>query len=181
MSLQIRPSRNSAGRKHAKKRLELRDQLWPDAAEVTWSRSQNKGFTTVPRILPLVMCLINCMSNKGDPSRVYLDLWCRVFDEGFITIRDETEMAFSAGYSGTRAVRTWREHLQSLSDLGFLRTAQNGNRDIGHVLILNPYTVCAVLRKKSSKRIPDEWWSAFLTRANETGATIPTFEEILND
>ena len=117
------------------------------------------------------MRLIGDLTPKGDPSRVYLDLWFRAFDEGLVTIRDEEEMAFAAGYDGPRATRTWRDHISTLVKLGFLETKELGNRDIGHVLLLNPNLVAAKLRDQG--RVSEQWWNAFITRSNEVGSNVP--------
>jgi hypothetical protein len=150
----------------------LRDSLWPHASDVVWSRQTGKGFTSIPRVLPLVMHLIGKLAEKGDPSRVYLDLWARAFDEGLVTVSDENGFAFSSGYTGPRAVRTWREHVQMLEKLGFLWTKEQGNRDIAQILLLNPYKICVKLHEEG--KVPKVWWNAFITRANEIGAEIPS-------
>jgi len=158
-------------RRLARKREELRETLWPGASANVWSRHRDKGFTTIPRSLPLILRLISELTPKGDASSVYLDLWARSYDEGLLTVHDEQEMAFSAGYDGPRAARTWREHIDTLVDLGFIQTKELGNRDIGHILILDPHKVAAQLHATGG--IPSEWWNAFVTRLNEVGATVP--------
>ena len=158
--------------KPAEQRAYLREQLWPSSSDRIWNRKENQGFTTIPRVLSLVMSLINHLVLKGNPSNVYLGLWLRSFDEGIITIRDEEALAYEAGYFGTRALRTWREHVLSLCELGFIKVMPDGNREVGHVLLVNPLLVCANLR--AVQRVPDEWWSAFANRAGEIGASIPS-------
>ncbi len=113
---------SARSRRLSAKREGLRNQLWPGSADIVWSRHRDKGFTTIPRSLPLVMRIINELTPKGDASRVYLELWARSFDEGLVTVHDEHEMAFGAGYDGPRAVRTWREHIEALVSLGFIWT-----------------------------------------------------------
>jgi hypothetical protein len=159
----------------ALRRIQIRDSLWPDAADVTWHRKTNDGFATIPRVLPLVMHLITILSKKGEgnASNVYLELWAQAPDEMIVTIRDESACAYAAGYSGTRAERTWRERLLTLSELGFIRIKPHGLRDIGHILLLNPLLVCAQLRRSRSKDVPEAWWTAFVQRASEVGAKIP--------
>jgi hypothetical protein len=98
-------------------------------------------------------------------------------DEGLIDITDELALAFEAGYSSTRALRTWKEHVYKLEKLGFIKFKPNGLREIGYILILNPLDVCADLRKKDPKKVPDEWWNAFRKRAKEIGAIIPKQEQ----
>jgi len=158
--------RNAAG----KKREKLREQLWPGSGADLWSRKLEKGFTTIPRLLPLVMHLIKGLAKKGNPSLAYLELWARAFDEHIITIIDEEAPAYACGYTGTRAVRTWREHIFALRDLGFIKVAAQGNREIAHILLLNPVLVCNNLHQK--KKTSEEWWNAFVHRANEIGAQI---------
>lgn len=88
----------------ADKRTNLREALWPGSGQEIWSRHINDGFTTIPRLLPLVMTLIKNLGQKGDSSSVYFDLWSRGFDEGILSNLDPLSCAFSSGYSGTRAV-----------------------------------------------------------------------------
>ncbi len=156
----------------ARRRERLRETLWPGSGSLIWQRSTNLGFTTVPRLLPLVLHLIRRLTEKGDPTSVYLDLWCRSHDEGIVSIVDEEQCAYAAGYTGTRALRTWREHVGKLADLGFIRVKREGNREIGHVLLVNPLAVCSRLHAEG--RVPEEWWVAFASRASEIGATIPS-------
>jgi hypothetical protein len=156
----------------AAKREQLRDNLWPGSDELIWKRSTNKGFTTIPRLLPLVMHLIGELSPKGNPANVYLELWSRGFDEGLVTISDESSCAYAAGYAGNRAVRTWREHIFRLKELGFIDTKKEGNREVAFVLLYNPLLVCARL-KASGQKVPEEWWTAFVHRALEIKAEIP--------
>src|SRR5262249_2504832 len=111
---------------------------------------------------------------------VYLELWCKDWGQGIIWIQDEQECAFAAGYTGNRAVRTWKERMFKLVELGFIKTRQEGNREHGQVLLLNPITVCAKLHREG--RVPDEWWTSFVRRAGEIKAAIPDppfFPEIL--
>jgi hypothetical protein len=166
---------SDASKKLADKRIALRDSFWPGAAGVVWSKSTAKGYGTIPRILPLVMRLMQDLSAKGDPSGVYLDLWARDFGEGIITVSNEEDFAYSSGYSGPRAARSWRERIEKLIQLGFIRTKEQGNRDVAHILLLDPYYVCAKLRAdgKIPADIHASWWSAFVARAQEIKAVIP--------
>jgi hypothetical protein len=160
-------------RSQSAKREHLRSSLFPDDTASTWDRRKNQGFTTVPRLLGLVMVLIKDKSEKrGDASRVYLDLWLRAYDEGIVLVVHDDDFAYSSGYKGTRALRTWRERMFALQELGFIKIQPRGNTEIGFVLILNPLLVCARLKKE--KKVDVEWWNAFVTRAAEVGAVIPS-------
>jgi hypothetical protein len=140
----------------AQKREQLRESLWPGSANLIWSRKTNDGFATIPRVLSLVMYLIKQLSPKGDPSVVYLELWARAFDEGIVSITDEHACAFASGYCGNRAVRTLREHVFKLAELGFVKIKPQGNRETAHILILNPLAVCVSLRASKPTRVPEE-------------------------
>jgi hypothetical protein len=165
---QQRPRRRTA----AEARESLRDQLWPGSDSRIWDRHSNQGFTTVPRLLSLVLVLIKDLcGGAGDASRVYLDLWFRSYDEGFINVIDDEELAYSSGYKGTRAARSWRERILKLQELGFIEVKPRGNTEVGYVLILNPLHVCA--RLNAVGKTEPEWWTAFVGRANEVGAVIP--------
>lgn len=159
--------------KAAEKREELRELLWPESEQLLWTAKGTAGYTTVPRLMPLILHLIRLLSKKGDPSSVYFELWARAFGEGIVSINDESICAYAAGYEGTRAVRSWRERILRLKELGFIDVKPQGNREIAHVLIFNPLAVCAKLRAQPSSNVPDEWWTAFAHRASEIGAEIP--------
>lgn len=160
-----------------RKRKELRDQLWPGASAFIWDVSDKekvKGFATVPRLLPLVLHLVGHLASGvkgGDPSMAYLELWCRDFGQGIISISDEQDCAFASGYAGKRAVRTWREHMMKLVDLGFILAQAHGNREYGQVLLLNPLAVCHRIHLEG--KTPDGWWAAFVSRATQISAVIP--------
>ncbi len=171
-SVRTMPSENTTDRKER----ELRDLLWPEAATWIWDRKdkQNKGFATIPRLLPMIMILIEELSaaGEGDARLVYLELWSRTWDSHMISISDEEEIAFSSNCTNPkRAIRTWKDHVKVLRRLGFILTAADGNREIGHILLLNPLAVAARLR--SENKISDRWWSAFTRRAVDIGTKIP--------
>jgi hypothetical protein len=143
---------------------------------MVWHRKENQGFSTIPRLLPLITALIKEKS-EGDPSSVYWDLWARVFDENLVEIENEEECAFSAGYTGTRALRTWRERMYELERLGFIRIKPSGNRKFANVLLVNPLLVVANMRKASRSGISDDWWTSYKDRAERIGAVLPEATE----
>jgi hypothetical protein len=124
----------------------------------------------MPWILHLIKILCNGEKN-GDPSPAYLELWCRDFGQGIISIADEQECAYASGYSSSRALRTWRGHMLRLVELGFILAKAEGIREYGQVLLLNPLAVCVRLRREN--KVPDAWWTSFARRATDIGAPIP--------
>lgn len=154
-----------------KRQLEVRKKLWPNVStEMTWYRLARDGFVTMPRAMPLIMRIMDFMSGKGSPvSGVYLDLWCRTFDESFLQITKSEEMATYAGFSGQRAVRTWRERLGKLRELGFIDIKYGLTKEVQFVILFNPYHVIA--KAYAASNVPIEMWNALMVRAAEIGAT----------
>jgi hypothetical protein len=156
------------------RRHELREALWPGSSSWIWDSESSIGYTVVPRVLPLVLHLIKILADggkTGDPSPAYIDLWCRDFGQGMITIMDEERAAYSSGYSSSRAHRTWKEHMKKLVNLGFIKVKKDGIREFGQVLLLNPLSVCESLNKAG--KVPEEWWTAFMMRITEIKASLP--------
>jgi hypothetical protein len=150
----VTPSSGQSPRKRKirEQQLKVRAALWPTLdVNRLWSRTTHKGFTTLPRTFPMLMLCIDDMS-KGQPlGRVYLDLWCRMFDESFVSLSRTDEMAYSAGFTGQRAVTMWRERLRRLANLDFIATASGASGDLSYALIFNPYLV---LKQHHSKKTP---------------------------
>lgn len=88
----------------ADERTALRNRFWPGAK--AWTGENSKGWFRAPRTLPLLLGLLRSkkLSQRQDPSSVYLGLWARHFDSGVVEITNEMEMAYEAGYSGGRAL-----------------------------------------------------------------------------
>lgn len=156
---------------------ELREQLWPGSSAWIWDRNDKanvKGFATIPRLLPLIMILIDELKEpgEGDARMAYLELWSRARDNQIISIKDEEEIAYASHCTRPkRAARTWKEHMRVLRRLGFILIAADGNREIGHILLVNPLAVAARIHRERS--LSPSWWSALNRRAAEVGAKIP--------
>lgn len=154
-----------------KQKLKLRSSLWPNLDETRlWIRTQRKGFTTVPRGLPLVMKIMDELSVGKPPSSAYLDLWCRARDECFVTIVDERERAFYSGFSGQRAVSAWQGRMRVLQKLQFIDVKEGPSGPFNYVLIWNPYLVIEDLRKAQTAGLSDSSYNALRARIVEVGA-----------
>jgi len=149
------------------KTLKLRDSLWPDAESRIWKWQNKAGWVNVPRTMPLIMRIQDSLS-KGKPvSSTYLDLWCRTYDNGFLTVHTD-EMAFSSGFSGERARRTWLSRIRSLRELGFIDTKEGPNGPVNYILIEDPYAVVKKLRYK--KMINEQFWNSLVAKVIQIGA-----------
>ncbi len=146
------------------KREELRDQLFPGSANEIFDRKIHDGFSSVPRTLGLMLTLLEQLAEKGkNVSRVYSELWFRTTDCMFFEVDDEDGIAYASGLS----VRRWRERVDILEQLGFVRIKPNGARKYGYIFLPNPNELAARLRKDG--RAPDEWWGAFIKRCSKIG------------
>lgn len=153
----------------SERRKRLRHNLWPDIPESRlWLRTQRIGFTTIPRTMALIGRIIDQQSGKGFPlMSTYLTLWCWVFDEAFVEIRNPKEFAYESGFSGPRAEATWRSRMRKLEELGFIQTKSGMAGDFQYVLILNPIHVIEDLYKDSLK---DHAYNALVGRLVQVGA-----------
>jgi hypothetical protein len=149
------------------KNIELRDELWPKInSDSLWNRKRNNGFTTLPRPMPHILQIIDSLADKGKPvSQVYLNLWCRVFDESLVEVKNEKEMAFEARFTGQRAVATWKSRMSKLVDMGFIEVKPGSLGKYTYVLILNPYLII----KKLKHKISEELYNALFGRAQDVG------------
>lgn len=154
----------------SERRKDLRNALWPEIKEEQlWLRTQRVGFTTIPRTMPLIGQILDQLSGKGFPLfSTYLTLWCWVFDEGLVEIRNPRELAHEAGFGGPRAEATWRSRMRKLEDLGFIKTKQGLAGDFQYVLLLNP-----LLRIKElhlGGEISEIFYNALIGRLSQIGA-----------
>jgi hypothetical protein len=153
------------------KRRKVRNALWKYASEVIYDRHDEKGFCTVPRSLALVSTLLRHLS-KDDPSRVYVDLWMRQRDDGFIEVDDGDEAAYTSGLTGTRARKSWRSKIEELKRLGFLQYAAKGTQKYRYILLIHPHAVVLRLREEQHSKVPEIWWDYYGTRMAEVGVHV---------
>jgi hypothetical protein len=154
-----------------KRQLEMREKLWPGLRNAQlWMRRERDGFSTVPRVLPLMMSIMDDLAGKGTPvGQTYFELWCRLYDESFLVLNRHEEMAFHAGFSGQRAVRTWRDRIRILAKLGFLDVLPGPSGDLSYALFWNPYHV--LKRHNEAGLIQHAKWLTLEVRATEIKAT----------
>lgn len=156
--------------KIAQRRRDMRAELWPDLDPLElWDRKESDGWLSIPRAMPLLLRIIDGLCDKGKPaSSAYLDLWCRTFDDSFVFVNKEREMAVSSGFTGERAVRTWSTRINSLKDLGFIDIKGGPNGPISYVLLYNPYLVVRAHRDKGG--VSDLLYNSLRQRMIDVGA-----------
>ncbi len=151
--------------------METREKLWPGVTNAQlWMRKERQGFATIPRLMAQIMDIMDDLAGKGTPvGQTYLEMWCRLRDEGFLVLNSHEEMAFCAGFSGQRAVRTWRERVRALADLGFISVLPGPTGDLSYALFWNPYHV--LKRHNQAGHIQKAKWLTLEVRAGEVKAT----------
>jgi hypothetical protein len=157
-------------KKIAKRQLELRQRLWPDVTEEwLWSRHTHDGFTTLPKCMPLIMSIMDDLANGQPVSSTYLELWCRTFDENFVTLSKPREIAFHSGFYGQRAERTWRGRLNILAQLNFISLREGPSGPASYALIYNPYKVVQFHHEQKTPGLRADKYNALLERAIDVG------------
>ncbi len=153
----------------SERRKQLREQLWPDVHESSlWLRKQRQGFTTIPRAMNLIGRIMDHQSGKGYPlQQTYLTLWCWVFDEGLVEIKNPREFAFESGFGGPRGEATWRDRMRRLQELGFIKSKPGLAGEFQFVLLMNPFLAIEALYKDAQK---DVAYNALLSRMAHVGA-----------
>jgi hypothetical protein len=127
------------------------------------------GWIKAPRSLPLLMSLISSKKVSGgrDPSSVYLELLSRRWDSGMVEINNEAEHAYASGYTGRRGLRTWRERMALLENVGLILTKGNSLQRYRHVLLLDPDHGVATI-KRIRGAVTAEWLEQYEMRRPST-------------
>jgi hypothetical protein len=98
------------------------------------------GYTTIPRAMPLI--LKSWMTCRRKARVINLPWSCGA---GPTTNarhpHQPTEMAFHSGFTGQRALATWRNRMQILADLEFIDMKPGPSGPMSYSLLWNPYEV----------------------------------------
>jgi hypothetical protein len=153
------------------KKLLLRKQLWPEIKDDDlWAHRRRDGFVPIPRVMPLVLQMMDDLAIRPLAS-TYLDLWCRKFEEQFVTMNRPTrEYAFYAGFSGQRGEQTWRERMRELAKLGFIKAEKGPYGEFSYILIVDPLKVIQQHANKRTPGLRKEYLNALLDRGNQVRA-----------
>ena len=161
-----------AGRKHRdilKRQIAVRAKLWPNLSDAMLWDMDNEGWVALPRLMPLMMSIMDDLSDKGFPvSRTYLEMWARLREEQFLTLNRPEEMAFHAGFEGQRALRTWKDRVQRLANLGFIGLVEGPLGDLSYAVFYNPYHV--IKRAYIAGKVQERKWQALIVRSHEVSA-----------
>ncbi|MFG6412470.1 hypothetical protein ACG02S_01010 [Roseateles sp. DC23W] len=149
----------------AQQQQELHFPGWPPLW--LWNRRVHHGYTTVARTLPLAMQAIDDQS-KGQPAgHTLFCLWARSPDHPLVIIENPATFAAEAGFTGERAVDTWRRRMKRLVELKFIAAKKGPAGDFSYVLLQNPNVAMEWMRQ--SGLVQDELYGRFLVRVTDVG------------
>jgi hypothetical protein len=174
----------AAGRKSIpEKELALRDSMWPDAEARLWHPKPHGGFISIPKTLPFLGRMMDEMSKNFPVSETYAALWCWTWDNNaFTRLNHMEDMAFAAGFTGQRGVRTFQDRLKRLEAMGFVELKAAGNSKMAFAYLPNPHVVIFRLydalmspatppeMKEIVRGLQEGTFNAFLARAQELGS-----------
>lgn len=150
--------------------LKLREKFWSEVPEdALWHRKREVGFITIPRTMPIIISIIDSLTKNASAGNTYFCLWCRSFDEQVINIPNPSELALESGFSGERAVYTWRQRMKTLKEWGFI-DVRAGSHEFQVVLILNPHKVINRIKRETPNDIPENLYTQLYNRALDVGA-----------
>lgn len=142
---------------------------FPDVPEtLLWRRKSNDGFTTVPRTLPIAMQAIDDTSKGAPAGHSLFCLWARAPDNPLVTVENPATFAAEAGFTGERAVDTWRKRMRRLRELGFVRTKKGPSGEFHFILLLNPNVAVEVMRAGGLVQV--DLYGRFVERVADVGA-----------
>lgn len=164
------------GRQASARRLKMAERAQQQMAlhfpgtpsEFIWHRKTNDGFTTVPRTMPIVMQAIDALSKGSPAGHTLFALWARSPDTPFLTIENPMTFAAEAGFSGERAVDTWRKRMKLLREHWFIMTKPGPSGEFHYVLLISPNAAVEWLRAQG--KVQDGIYARFIDRLMEVGA-----------
>jgi hypothetical protein len=158
------------GKAIAKKQLAQRELLWPGKELWMWHRKAHKGFATIPKTMPIVLQIMDDLSNGKPLSSTYLGLWCATWDNSMVNISKPDEMAHAAGFTGQRATYTWQGRINLLKELKFIDVKPGRSGPISHILLWNPHYVIRWHHDAKTPGLVEANFNALLERAIDIGA-----------
>lgn len=106
--------------------------------------------------------------SKGQPAgHTLFCLWARSPDHPLVIIENPATFAAEAGFSGERAVDTWRRRMKRLQELKFISAKKGPAGDFSYVLLQNPNVALEWMRQTGL--VQDELYGRFLVRVTDVG------------
>ena len=158
------------GKSIARKQMAQRELLWPAADPWLWHRKAYTGFATIPKTMPIILQIMDDLSNGKPVSSTYLGLWCSTWDNSMVNVTKTNEMAHAAGFTGQRAAYTWAGRIKILQDLRFIDVKPGRSGPISNIILWNPHRVIRWHHSEKTPGLVEANFNALLERALDIGA-----------
>ena len=165
-----RPTTTREASAISKKQLAIRELHWPKAEPYLWDRKAHKGFTTIPKTMPMILKIMDEMTKGAPVSSTYLNLWCNTWDNSFVTLNRNGEMANASGFGGQRGEHTWLTRVKKLQELCFIDVKPGKSGPFGNAIIWNPHLVIRWHKAQGTPGLTSASFNALLEQALEIGA-----------
>ena len=154
----------------AKKQQAIRDLHWPGAEAHLWNRKANKGFTTIPKTMPLILKAMDEITKGAPVSSTYLTLWCCTWDNSFVVLNKAGDMANAAGFGGQRGEHTWAGRMKKLQELHFIDIKPGKSGPMSNAIIWNPHLAIRYLHEQKTPGLTEATYNSLVEWALEVGA-----------
>lgn len=154
----------------AKKQLALRDLYWPGMEAWLWNRKAHRGFTTIPKTMPLVLKIMDEITKGAPVSSTYLTLWCNTWDNNFVVLNKPGELAHASGFSGQRGEHTWSTRMKKLQELEFIDIKPGRTGPLGYAIIWNPHYILRWHHHIKTLGLTEASYNALVETALDIGA-----------
>lgn len=120
--------------------------------EQVWS-SKDGGWAGVPRPVGMICEVVikeahkKMFKSSSAAGTTYMTVWLHSQASGVARIESEEDAAFESGYGGERGVTTFRRHLRTLKEMGFIDFVEESRGRVKWILIFNPYQVVKKLHE----------------------------------
>jgi hypothetical protein len=155
----------------AKKQLALREHLWPGLDKRwVWDFHTDKGFTRMPKTLPLLAKIMDEMTKGAPVSSTYITLWCCTWDNNaFVALNKPGEMANAAGFGGQRGIHTWASRMKKLHELRFIDIKAGKSGPMSSAIIFNPHRVIRMHHNLKTPGLTEASYTSLIEWALDIG------------
>lgn len=170
----------NGARQAGAKRLKTREHLWPGAGSLVFDPRDRstRGYSQVPRVVPLVARLINEIGGSENAGSLYQVLWSQDWGQGIVEVRSFRGLLYEAGYSGKgpRVERTWNERIRILEEHGFVKTKARGLDAHAFVLLIDPHLAVLTLTSTAEGLVPSHWLEQFNLVCEQWGIDVEGYK-----
>lgn len=154
----------------AKKQVALRELHWPGMENWLWNRKNHKGFTTIPKTMPMILKIMDEMTKGAPVSATYLTLWCNTWDNSYVILNKHGDMANASGFGGQRGEHTWATRMKKLQELKFIDIKPGKSGLMSNAIIWNPHYVMRWHNSIKTPGLTAQSYNALVETALEVGA-----------